>query len=120
VGGVVPLPRSARQVAHGLPRDLYRIAVELSAVVDLRTMAGRQRAAAPGRMRLTSAQWPPFQGLGARLQADGAHGIVFCGFGGRTRSFCLCVFEAGLGHVRVDGEPVAVIGRPLPPRGLGT
>jgi hypothetical protein len=71
-------------------------------------------------MRLTSAQRPPFQGLGARLQADGARGIVFCGFGGRTRSSCLCVFEAGLEHLRVDREPVAVISRPPPPRGLGT
>ena len=27
----------------------------------------------------------------------------------RTRSLCLCVFEAGLEHLRVDGEPVTVI-----------
>ena len=120
VGRVVPLPGRARQVAHGLPRDRYSIAVELTAVADLRTIAARDRAAAPGRIRPTSAQWPPFQELGARLQADGAQGILFCGFGGRTRSLWLCVFEAGLEHLRVDREPVAVISPPPPPRGLRT
>ena len=48
-------PVSARQC------DLYRVTVELTAVADLRTFAAGERAAAPGRMRPTSAQWPPFR-----------------------------------------------------------
>jgi RES domain-containing protein len=58
-----------RSPAEHLPRDLYRVTVELTAVADLRTGAARERAAAPGRMRPTSAQWPTFQQVGSRLAA---------------------------------------------------
>lgn len=109
----------SRSPAEHLPRDLYRVAVELTAAGDLRTMATRQRAAAPGRMRPSSSQWPPFQEIGARLAAEGAQGILYAS-AARTRSLCLCVFEAGLAHLRVDGEPVTVITPPPPPRGLRT
>ena len=88
-------------------------------MVDLRTVAARERAAAPGRMRPTSAQWPPFQELGARLQYEGVQGILFAS-AARSRSLCLCVFEAVFEHLRVDGEPVTVITPPPPPRGLRT
>ena len=108
-----------RSPTEHLPRDLYRVPVELTAVGDLRTMAARQRAAAPGRMRPSSAQWPLFQEIGARLAAEGAQGILYAS-AARTRSLCLCVFEAGLEHLRVDGEPVTVITPPPPPRGLRT
>jgi RES domain-containing protein len=108
-----------RSPTEHLPRDLYRVTVELTAVADLRTMAARQRVAAPGRMRPTSAQWPPFQQLGARLAAEGAQGILYAS-AARSRSSCLCVFEAGLEHLRVDSEPVRVITPPPPPRRLRT
>ena len=88
-------------------------------MADLRTLAARQRAAAPGRMRPTSAQWPPFQELGSHLAAGGAQGILYAS-AARTRSLCLCVFDAGLEHLRVVGEPVTVIIPPPPPRGLRT
>jgi len=108
-----------RSPAEHLPRDLYRVAVELTEVADLRTMAARQQASAPARMRPTSTQWPVFQELGARLQAQGAQGILYAS-AARTRSLCLCVFGAGLEHLRVDGEPVTIITPPPPPRGLRT
>lgn len=106
-----------RSPAEHLPRDLYRVTVRLTAVADLRTLAARERAAAPGRMRPTSAQWPPFQQVGARLASGGAQGILYAS-AARTRSLCLCVFDAGLEHLRVVGEPIGVITPPPPPRGL--
>jgi RES domain-containing protein len=113
------LAERGKSPADDLPRDLYRISVDLSEVADLRTSAARQRAAAPGRMRPTSTQWPPFQQVGARLAAEGAQGILYAS-AARTRSSCLCVFDAGLAHLRVVGEPVTVITPPPPPRGLRT
>jgi RES domain-containing protein len=113
------LAERGKSPADDLPRDLYRIAVDLSDVADLRTQAARAAAAAPGRMRPTSAQWPPFQDLGQRLDAHGAEGALYAS-AARTRSLCLCVFEAGLHGLSVEGEPVRVIAPPPPPRGLRT
>jgi hypothetical protein len=70
-------------------------------------------------MRPTSAQWPPFQQVGARLQAEGAQGILYAS-AARARSSCLCVFETAIDRLRVVGEPVTVITPPPPPRGLRT
>jgi RES domain-containing protein len=108
-----------RSPAEHLPRDLYRVTVELTAAADLRTGAARERAAAPGRMRPTSAQWPRFQELGSRLAAEGAQGILYAS-AARARSLCLCVFEPAIERLRVVGEPIGVITPPPPPRGLRT
>ena len=102
-----------------LPRDLYRIAVDLTDVADLRTQAARAAADAPARIRPTSTQWPAFQGLVERLEAQGVQGVLYAS-AARTRSVCLCVFEAGLSGLRIEGEPVRVIAPPPPPRGLRT
>lgn len=102
-----------------LPRDLYRIAVDLSAVVDLSSASNRKEAGVPARMRPTSAQWPAFQPTAERLAATGAAGVLY-GSAARTRSLCLCVFETGLPGLRVAGQPVRVIAPPPPPRGLRT
>ena len=102
-----------------LPRDLYRIAVDLSAVVDLSSAAKRKEAGVPARMRPTRAQWPAFQPTAERLAAAGAPGVLYSS-AARTRSLCLCVFEAGLGGLNIEGDPVRVIAPPPPPRGLRT
>jgi RES domain-containing protein len=109
----------AQSPADHLPRDLYRIAVELTEVADLRTMAVRQQAAAPARMRPSRRQWPSFQELGGRLAAEGMQGILYAS-AARTRASCLCVFETGIAQLRVAEEPVRVITAPPPPHGLRT
>jgi hypothetical protein len=70
-------------------------------------------------MRPTRAQWPACQAVGERLLDAGAQGVLYSS-AARTRSICLCVYEAGLSDVQVEGEPVRVIAPPPPPRGLRT
>jgi hypothetical protein len=70
-------------------------------------------------MRSSSRQWPSFQTIGERLVAEGAQGVLYRS-AARTRSLCLCVFEAGLAGLTVDGSPVRVLTPPPPPRGLRT
>ncbi len=76
-------------------------------------------AGVPQRLRPTRSQWAAFQQRADHLRAEGAHGVLY-GSAARTRSLCLCVFEAGLAGLRVDGEPVRVLAPPPPPRGLRT
>lgn len=111
------LAERGKEPADDLPRNVYRIAVDLTNVVDLRTMRARQAVGAPGRLRPTSAQWPAFQAVGARLADGGAQGILYAS-AARVRSTCLCVCEAGLRGLRVVGEPTTVLTAPPPPRGL--
>ncbi|MGH2889703.1 MAG: RES family NAD+ phosphorylase [Solirubrobacteraceae bacterium] len=111
------LAERAKAPAEELPRDLYRIAVDLREVVDLSSSAARRDAGAPVRTRPTSAQWPAFQPVGERFAAEGASAVLYAS-AARTRSLCLCVFEAGLPGLRVEGEPLPVIAAPPPPRGL--
>jgi RES domain-containing protein len=113
------LAERGKSPVDDLPRDLYRIAVDLTDVADLRTQAARAAADAPARIRPTSAQWPAFQSLVGRLEAQGAQGVLYAS-AARTRSLCLCVFEAGLSGLRIEGEPVRVMAPPPPPRGLRT
>jgi RES domain-containing protein len=108
-----------RSPADQVPRDLYRIAVDLERVVDLSSAAARNAAGLPERMRPSSLQWTAFQATGERLAAEGAQGVVYRS-AARTRSQCLCVFHAGLSGLRVEGAPVRMLAPPPPPRGLRT
>jgi RES domain-containing protein len=101
-----------------MPCELIHMRVELARVADLRTEKARRALGLP-RLRPTRHQWPPFQNVGERLEAEGAQAIVYAS-AARTRSLCLCVFEAGLPCLRAAGEPVRVIAPPAPPRGLRT
>jgi hypothetical protein len=101
-----------------LPRDLHRVHVRLKQVADLRTEKA-QRAYGLPRMRPSSYQWPAYQQVGERLAAEGAHGILYRS-SARTRSLCLCVFEAGLQGLEIEGEPISVITAPTPPTGMRT
>lgn len=105
-----------RSPAEQLPRDLYRVTVKLTGVGDLRTMAAREWAAAPGRMRQTSAQWPPFQQVGARLAAEGAQGICMRPRPAPAR--CACA-RRPWSDCASSASRVTVIDPP-PPRGLRT
>jgi RES domain-containing protein len=94
------------------------VSVSLDPVADLSTERARRALGLP-RMRPTQSQWTSFQAVGERLISDGAQGVLYSS-AARTRSLCLCVFEAGLRGLTVVGGPVRVIAPPPPPRGLRT
>ena len=102
-----------------VPRDLYRISVDLNNVVDVSTTAARTELGLPTRMRPAASQWRTFQKFATSLRAEGAEGVLYSS-AARTRSLCLCVFEAGLSALSVVEEPITVVSPPPPPRGLRT
>jgi RES domain-containing protein len=113
------LAARAQKPADDVPRELYRIVIDLDDVVDLSSTRLRQEAALPTRVRPSESQWPAFQRFATAMRAEGARGVLYSS-AARTRSLCLCVFEAGLGGLRVESEPVSVITPPPPPRGMRT
>jgi RES domain-containing protein len=98
------------------PRDLHRVRIDLVLVVDLSRETARRAFGLP-RMNPSQAQWPAFQDVGEQFAAQGAQGILYAS-AARTRSLCLCVFEAGITGLSIEVEPVRVIAAPPPPRGL--
>jgi RES domain-containing protein len=112
------LAESRRAPAGAMPRDLHRVSVNLERVADLSSERARGALGLP-RIRPTRAQWPSFQAVGKRLAEGGAQDVMYRS-AARTRARCLCVFEAGLQGLSVDGEPVRVITAPPPPRGMRT
>ena len=112
------LAESQRGPLGAMPREIHQVAVRLDLVADLGTERSRRALGLP-RIRPTDKQWPVFQVVGEHLAAEGAQGILYAS-AARTRSRCLCVFEAGLSGLAAVGEPVRVIAPPAPPRGLRT
>lgn len=113
------LAEEGRSPADFVPRDLYRVSVDLLEVVDLSSMTARRQAGLPTRLRPSRAQWPAFQAVGERIASSGAQGILYSS-AVRGRAKCLCVFEAGLARLQLDGPPRRVVDPPAPPRGLRT
>lgn len=109
----------AHSPVEHLPRDMYRIHVDLTKVADLRSAAQRKVAGVLVRTRPTSRQWPAFQAAAEAFATNGAQGVLYSS-AARTRSACLCVFEAGLSGLTIAGPPVRVVEPPAPPRGLRT
>jgi len=109
-----------RGIAPGdvFPRDLHHVRVAFELVAELSTEKARSALGLP-RIRQTSLQWPSFQAVGEQLVAEEAQGILYSS-AARTRSLCLCVFEAGLPGLTIEGESVRVLAPPPPPRGLRT
>jgi len=70
-------------------------------------------------MRPAQSQWAAFQERADRWRANGAQGVLYSS-GARTRSLSLCVFDAGLHWLTIEGEPVRVLAPPPPSRGLRT
>ena len=98
------------------PRDLHHVRIELDRVADLSREKMRRALGLP-RMNRSQAQWRVFQDIGEQLANQGAQAILYAS-AARTRSLCLCVFEAGLDGLTIAAEPVRVIAAPPPPRGL--
>jgi RES domain-containing protein len=101
-----------------MPCEVIRVRVELERVADLRTEKARRALGLP-RIRPTRTQWPAFQVVGAQLLTADAEGVLYAS-AARTRSLCLCVYEAGLDRLSLEAEPVRVVAPPPPPRGLRT
>lgn len=101
---------------QAFPRELHHVRVDLVRVADLSRESARRAFGLP-RMNQSQAQWPAFQEVGEQLAAQGAQGILYAS-AARTRSLCLCVFEAGLTGLSIEGAPLRVLAAPPPPRGL--
>jgi RES domain-containing protein len=103
-----------------LPRALWRWAVELERVADLRTPAALEvlglSAPRPGR-----ADWPPFQRAGEALHAAGWPALV-APSAARPDGFVLCVFRPLTRPAGIEPcpPPERVDEPPAPPRGMRT
>jgi len=113
------LAERGRAPNDDVPRDLHRISVNLSDVIDISSTAARQAVGLPMRMRPAASQWRAFQEFASSMRSEGAHALLYSS-AARTRARCLCVFEAGLDGLRQEGQPLSVIAPPPPPRGLRT
>ena len=95
-----------------MPCEVIQVRVDLERVADLRTEKARRALGLP-RIRPTRAQWPAFQAVGTQLITAGAHGVLYAS-AARTRSLCLCVYEAGLDRLSLEAEPIRVVAPPHP------
>jgi hypothetical protein len=103
-----------------LPRDLWRLSVNLKRVADLSGRAARRGLGLPDP-RPDRAQCPAFQDASAQLAAEGFPGVLFRS-SARPADLCVCVFggEVGFPGVEATGSPERIIAAPVPPRGMRT
>jgi RES domain-containing protein len=102
-----------------LPRDLWRVEVELEPVADLST-AERLAQLGLEQPRPIRSSWPGYQQVGERLHAHGFAGLV-APSAARPAGRVLCVFmPAARGALTAIGPPREVEEAPPPPRGLTT
>lgn len=100
------------------PRRLWRLAAELSEVVDVREPAALEQLGLPPP-RPSSTEWPVFQAVGERLALAGVEGLLYRS-SAHTDGVCLCVFEPALSKLRATTQPELVSEPPPVPRGLRT
>lgn len=102
-----------------LPRELWRIEVELDAVADLST-ADRLSRLGLAQPRPGRSTWPAYQEVGEQLRADGFAGLV-APSAARPAGRALCVFMPPTpGALVATDTPRRVDDAPTPPRGLTT
>jgi RES domain-containing protein len=106
--------------AAALPRDLWRVEVELEDVVDLRSAESLRRLGLQAP-RPSCADWRAFQEMGERLAADG-HPALVGPSAARSQGTVLCVFWPPRARSRIEpvGRPETTSEPPAPPRGLRT
>ncbi len=105
---------------RGLPRDLWRYAVDLDDVADLtRPEALRRVGLQPPRP--TRRDWPAFQPVGEALWRADCPGVVFAS-SARPEARALCVFRTGAQRAGVTPlpPPRRQVEPPAPPTGLRT
>jgi len=101
----------------GLPRDLWRYAIQVDDIVDLST---EEALAGHGLQRPvpTQRQWPAFQRVGESLCKRGAKGILYesAAQAGR-QALCVFVTEASIAGIRPIPPPRTFDSAPpMPPR----
>lgn len=106
--------------AAGLPRDLWRVEVDLSQVADLRS-ADQLAQLGLSAPRPDTREWPSFQEAGERLAGEGYPALI-APSAARSGGEVLCVFwppREG-SAITTAGQPDVVREPPVPPRGLRT
>jgi RES domain-containing protein len=88
-----------------LPRNLWRLAVDLERIANL-SDADRLAAAGLPLPAPTRGQWPAFQAVGGQLHAEGWAGVLAPSAARRDAGAILCVFR---GEETIDGVT------PIPP-----
>jgi RES domain-containing protein len=114
------LAEAALPPRAALPRDLFRITVELEEVADLSSSERLERTglAMPSPQR---SSWPSFQQVGEALDKEGARALL-APSAARSGGLVLCVFRH---HDEIPGVTVAsaderISEPPVPPPGLRT
>jgi len=104
-----------------MPRDLWRLEVELQGVADL-SDAGKLEGVDLPYPVPSRRQWPRFQAVGETLAASGWTGILYPSAARSENKAALCVFRREGNLVGIN--PLAPYARyeepPVPPRGLRT
>ena len=70
------LAERAQAPNDDVPRDVHRISVCLSDVVDISSAAARQAVGLPVRMRPAVSQWRAFQEFASSMRAEGAQAVL--------------------------------------------
>ena len=106
--------------ARRLPRDIWRVEVDLDDVADL-TARGMLAARGIDRLEPSRRQWPLTQAIGEGYFRDGARGVL-APSAARRGGRVLAVFRRGRGHPGLVAVPPAERHEKLPPlpRGLRT
>lgn len=106
---------------QALPRDLWRLRVNLSGVADLSTAARLERVGLP-MPRPSHLDWPAFQDVGQALAAEGWVGIRYPSASRPERGSALAVFRRGrrVAGIRSVPPPRRQVQPPLVPRGMRT
>jgi hypothetical protein len=114
------LAEAAVPPQQGLPRDLWRWEIGLSAVADLRDDDRLARVGLPA-LKPTRLQWRTFQPVGERLHRDGWSALVSAS-AARPEGRILCVFRTAreVPGTRPDPPPTTVTDPPAVPTGMRT
>ncbi len=107
--------------AQALPRDLWRLRVDLPHVADLSTPARLERVGLPAPRPVRS-DWPAFQKVGHALAAEGWAGILYPSAGRPEQGDALAIFRVGPRVVGVSSirPPRRQVEPPAVPRGMRT
>ncbi len=111
------LAESGLSPQTGLPRDLWRVKVEIENVIDLRTTEPLE-AVGLSAPRPDRREWPAFQTVGGQLHAEGSVALA-APSSARKGGVVLCVFWPPENDIKVDHRSFErFVEAPVVPRGL--
>lgn len=101
-----------------IPRDLWRVDVDVARVADLTSDERLERIGLPPPVP-DRRQWPAFQAVGETLFTEGWNGILYPA-AARAGSLAVCLFRAAdeIPGVHPRRLPARYEEPPVPPRGL--